>query len=170
MKNAMIATLLALALASGAAHAQQKGVLESTLEQHRVGKAADGREALETAASVKPGDVIEYVAAYHNTGRAPVTGVQATVPVPPNTEFVPGSARPADAQASLDGTHYSAMPLVRKVVRDGKTIEEQVPVREYRYLRWKVPQIAGDQTVRLTARVRVLEDTSPPNAGKGGGK
>jgi hypothetical protein len=92
------------------------------------------------------------------------------VPVPPNTEFVPGSARPANAQASLDGTTYAAMPLVRKVVREGKTIEEQVPVREYRYLRWSVPQIPADQTARFTARVRVLDDTSPPAAGKGGGK
>jgi uncharacterized repeat protein (TIGR01451 family) len=170
MKQLVYGATLALALACGNAQAQQKGPLDSTLEQHRVVQAADGRETLEPAASVKPGDVIEYVATYHNTGRAPVTGVQATVPIPPNTEFVPGSARPADVKASVDGARYAAPPLMRKVVRDGKTVEEPVPVREYRYLRWSADRIGADQSVRFSARVRVVNDASPPPAAKGGGR
>jgi uncharacterized repeat protein (TIGR01451 family) len=168
MSNRWSQALLAAAFACGVAYAQQKGPLESTLEQFKVVKAADGREALEPAASVRPGDVIEYVATYRNTGRAPVTGVQATVPVPPNTEYVPGSTRPADAKASVDGTAFAAMPLVRKAVRDGKTVEERIPYREYHYLRWSSPEIAAGQSARFTARVRVLDDASPPAAAKGG--
>lgn len=169
MKQWIYRAMLAVAIASGAAHAQQKGPLESTLEQHKVVKAADGRESLVPATSVRPGDVIEYVATYRNTGRAPITGVEATVPVPPNTEYVDGSARPGDAKASVDGRVYAAMPLKRQVVRDGKTVDEIVPTRQYRYLRWSAPQIPGEKSVSFTARVRVLDDASPP-AAKAGGK
>src|SRR3954466_5929555 len=148
MNRLMHRVMLALAITIGVAHAQQKGPLESTLEQHKVVRAADGKETLAAASSVRPGDVIEYVATYRNTGRAPLTGVEATLPIPPNTEFVPGSARPATARASVDGATYAALPLMRKVVRGGKTVEEPVPTREYRYLRWSAPQIAGEQSVR----------------------
>jgi hypothetical protein len=59
---------------------------------------------------------------------------------------------------------------MRKVVRDGKTVEEPVPVREYRYLRWSADRIGADQSVRFSARVRVVNDASPPPAAKGGGR
>jgi len=170
MKTIVYTWTLAFAVAAASAHAQQKGPLESTLEQRKVVRAADGGESLAPAASVKPGDVIEYVATYRNTGRAPITGVEATMPIPSNTEFVAGSARPESAKASLDGATYASMPLVRKVVRDGKTVEEPIPAREYRYLRWSAPELRGEQSVRFTARVKVLEDTSPQPSGKGGGK
>src|SRR4051812_3158300 len=171
MKKLVCAATLLLAMAAGAAQAQQqKGPLESTLEQRKVVRAADGAESLGSATSVKPGDVIEYVATYRNTGRAPITGVEATMPIPPNTEFVAGSARPASAKASVDGVSYAPMPLVRKLVRDGKTVEEPIPAREYRYLRWSAAELRGEQSVRFTARVKVLEDTSPQPSGKGGGK
>ena len=169
MKQWVYRAMLAVAIAVGVAHAQQKGPLESTLEQHKVAKAADGREALVPATGVRPGDVIEYAATYRNTGRAPITGVQATVPIPPNTEYVAGSANPQDAKASVDGVTYAAMPLKRQVVRDGKTVDELVPTREYRYLRWSAPQVAGEKSVTFTARVRVLDDASPrapPAAGR----
>jgi len=159
MNRLVYRAVIVLAIASGAAHAQQKGPLESTLEQHKVVRAADGSESLAPAAAVKPGDVIEYVATYRNSGRAPITGVEATVPVPPNTEYVAGSARPATGKASVDGTTYAPMPLVRKVMRDGKSAEEPVPMRDYRYLRWSAPELGANQSVRFTARVRVLEDT-----------
>lgn len=169
MKQWMYRAMLAVAFAAGVAHAQQKGPLESTLEQHKVAKAADGRESLVPATGVRPGDVIEYAATYRNTGRAPITGVQATVPIPANTEYVAGSANPRGAKASVDGVTYAPMPLKRQVVRDGKTVDEPVPTREYRYLRWSAPQVAGEQSVTFTARVRVLDDASPrapPGAGR----
>lgn len=162
MKQWVYRAMLAVAIAVGVAHAQQKGPLESTLEQHKVAKAADGRDTLVPATSVRPGDVIEYAATYRNTGRAAITGVQATVPIPTNTEYVAGSANPQDAKASIDGVTYAAMPLKRQVVRDGKTVEELVPTRQYRYLRWSAPEVAGEKSVTFTARVRVLDDASPP--------
>ena len=171
MNNLVRAAMLLVAMASAAAQAQQqKGPLESTLEQRKVVRAADGAESLAPAGSVKPGDVIEYLATYRNSGRAPITGVEATMPIPPNTEFVPGSAKPGSAKASVDGVSYAPLPLVRKVVRDGKTVEEAIPTREYRYLRWSAAELRGEQSVRFTARVKVLEDTSPHASGMGGGR
>ncbi len=132
---------------------------------------AAGRESLADAADAKPGDVIEYVATYRNTGKAAVTGMQATMPVPPQTEFIAGSARPAQAKASLDGRSFADIPLKRTVERDGRRIEVEVPYREYRYLRWFAGELGGGKSAAFTARVRVIDDRAPDEPGsKGGGK
>jgi len=127
------------------------------LESRKVVAAADGKETFAAAESAKPGDVIEYTATYRNTTRQAIKGLEATIPVPSNTEFVAGSQRPAQAKASLDARTWGDMPLKRKVVRDGREVEEQVPVREYRYLRWFPGELGGDKTMTFTARVRVVQ-------------
>jgi len=68
----------------------------------------------------------------------------------------------------LDGKAYAAMPLMRKVVRDGKSVEEEVPYREYRFLRWFPGELGGDKTASFAARVKVLADTTPGEAGSKG--
>jgi hypothetical protein len=49
------------------------------------------------------------------------------------------------------------MPLKRKAMRDGREIEEAVPVRDYRYLRWYPGELGGEKAMTFTARVRVVE-------------
>ena len=168
-------TLLAAAiLAAAFAHAQTapkaNGPLETRLEQQKVTRAADGREVLVAADAVRPGEVIEYTATYRNTGRQPLRNVEATLPIPPNTEFVPGSLKPANAKASLDGRAFADMPLKRRVTRDGRQVQEEVPVREYRALRWYPGELAPEKTVAYTARVKVIEDRTPGAPGQGGGR
>ena len=93
------------------------------------------------------------------------------LPIPANTEYVAGSAKPGAAKASVDAHAFGALPLKRRVVRDGKEVEESVPLREYRYLRWYPGELAADQSVSFTARVKVLEDTGPDATNnRGGGK
>lgn len=173
MTRTLTATALMLAFAllgPGAALAQRAAdPLESRLEARKV-VIADGRETLADAATVKPGDVIEYVATYRNTGTRPITGLQATVPVPPDTEFVPGTARPAQAQASLDGRTFAAIPLKRMATRNGRQVEEQVPYREYRYLRWTAGELGSGKALAFTARVRVVDDRTPSEPGSKGGR
>jgi uncharacterized repeat protein (TIGR01451 family) len=173
MKNVTVGCLaLMLAVLAPAAAMAQKPAepLESRLDARKV-VLVDGRESLVDAAAVRPGDLIEYVATYRNTGKGAITGLQATVPIPPQTEFVPGSARPAQAQASVDGRNFAAIPLKRTVTRAGKQIEEQVPFREYRALRWFAGELVGGSTAAFTARVRVIDDRAPSEPGsKGGGK
>lgn len=151
---------LALLLAAGSAQAQQapaKGPVETTLEARKVVRAADGKETLAPAETAKPGDVIEYAATYRNTSRQAVKSLQATLPIPANTEFVPGSVKPAGARASVDGATFAEIPLKRRVTRDGRQVEEQVPYREYRYLRWYPGELGGDKAVSFNARVKVIE-------------
>jgi uncharacterized repeat protein (TIGR01451 family) len=174
MKKTLSAALAlaALALFGATASLAQKagGPLESQLVARKV-VVAEGRESLADAGTVKPGDVIEYVATYRNAGKDAITGLQATIPIPPQTEFIPGTARPARARASLDGRSFADIPLKRTVTRDGKQIEEQVPYREYRALRWFAGELGAGKTADFTARVKVIDDRTPSEPGsKGGGK
>lgn len=174
MTKNLIAALMALAVGLAAAPAVVAqgtgGPLESRLEARKVIRAADGKESLAAADAAKPGDVIEYVATYRNGGAGAITGLQATMPIPPGTEFIPGTTRPATAAASLDGRAFSPIPLRRTVTRDGKQVAEPVPYREYRALRWNARELGGGKELAFTARVRVIDDRTPGEPGsKGGG-
>jgi len=169
---AQMAAFLLVAFAAPAALAQKAPEpLQSQLEARKVVVTA-GRESLVDAANAKPGDVIEYRATYRNTGKVALGNLEATLPIPANTEFIEGSARPATARASTDGVAFSAMPLKRKVrTAAGVEVEQPVPLAEYRALRWYPGALAGEATVTFTARVKVSDDRSPPPApAKGGGK
>ena len=152
-----------------AVSAQTPGPLETRLAQQKVVRSADGKESTAAADTVRPGDVIEYTATYRNTGKQPLRKLEATLPIPPNTELLPGSARPANARASLDGRTFADMPLKRTVVRDGKQVQEDVPLREYRALRWYPDELGPDKTVAYTARVRVIDDRAAPHGDPKGG-
>ena len=172
---ASVVATLALGLIAVPAWAQQPKAapqpLETQLEARKVVRANDGKEALGPADGARPGDVIEYAATYRNIGKQPLAKLEATLPIPANTEFIPGSARPAAAKASVDGRTFQDPPLKRVIRREGRDVEEQVPVREYRYLRWYPGALEGGQAVTYTARVRVIDDRAPSEPGsKGGGK
>ncbi len=141
------------------ARAQDKPAnpVEAKLDVRKVARSADGREHLVDAESVKPGDVLEYVVIYRNRSAAAVSDFMATLPIPESTEFVQGSDRPAGARASLDTRQFAAVPLKRKVRREGREVEEAVPLREYRALRWAAPRLGPGVTLTFSARVKVLE-------------
>ena len=169
-----IALFAAAILAAGFAHAQTapkaNGPLETRLEQQKVTRAGDGKEVLVAAEAVQPGEVIQYTATYRNTSRQALRNVEATLPIPSNTEFVPGSLNPGNAKASLDGRAFAHMPLKRTVTRNGKQVQEEVPVREYRALRWYPGELAPEKTVAYTARVKVIDDRAPLASGQGSGR
>jgi len=152
MYAALLAGLAALPLASAADEA-----VRTTLEARKVVLGADGRERFAAAETAKPGDVIEYVVTSRNTGRETVRDLQATLPIPANTELIEGSARPAGAKASLDAQRFDYMPLMRGAVRGGRPVVEPVPAREYRYLRWSAAELPAQRSLTFAARVRVLE-------------
>lgn len=170
MKTMLRAMVLALACAAAqGAYAQSKGAVETSLEAHKVERAADGRETLAPAPSARPGDVIEYAATYRNGGKQVVRDLEATLPIPANTEYVEGTVQPAQAKASVDANAFGALPLKRRVVRDGKPVEETVPLREYRYLRWYPGDLEPGKSVTFTARVKVIEEAAPDAKTGGGG-
>ena len=150
----------AVILAAGLSVQAEEGAkapVEVRLDVERIVRAPDGRESRASADTAKPGDILEYVVTYRNTTREPVRELKATLPIPPATELVPGSARPATARASLDSRDFGAMPLKRKVKRDGREVEESVPLHEYRYLRWSIAELHAGESMTFTARVKVLE-------------
>jgi len=159
-----------VAASAACAWGQGREPVETRLEARKVVRDAEGREGFVAAEGVKPGETIEYVATYRNTGKQPVSGLAATLPIPVSTEYVAGTARPANAMASVDGATFSAPPLKRRVVRDGKSVEEEIPAREYRYLRWFPGELGGDKSLSFTARVRVVDAEAPPSTQKAGAK
>lgn len=164
MEGRIAAGLAALVLAGSlATHAFAQpaaGPLESRLDARKV-VVEGGTERLVDAAGARPGDVIEYAATYRNNGREAIRDLQATLPIPRETEWIAGSARPSGAQASLDGQSFAAMPLKRKVAKAGQSVDEDVPLRDYRALRWRLAELAPGKSVTYTARVRVVDDRSP---------
>lgn len=117
----------------------------------------NGKEAREKAERVKPGEVLEYVAVYENKDKAAVRGVMATLPIPSGTEYVPASENPKDFEISTDGKEFGKYPLMRKT-KDarGQEVMTRVPVKEYRFLRWALGDLAPGAKKSVKARVKVV--------------
>jgi len=159
--SSQVAAAACIAVFALNAAAQQANPVASRLEARKVVVAADGKESLVAAESARPGDVIEYTATYSNAGRSAVRNLEATLPIPHDTELVAGSARPGGARASLDASTFAAMPLRRKAMVGGREVESDVPLSEYRALRWSPAELGGGQSLTYSARVRVVTDRAP---------
>jgi uncharacterized repeat protein (TIGR01451 family) len=152
---------LALVAITGSALAD--GPLSATLEAHKISVAADGSERQAPAQGAAPGDLIEYRATYRNSSSTVLRGVVATLPVPADCEYVAGTAA-RGAQASVDGKNFTSLPLMRRVrLADGREQMQQVPVSEYRFLRWTLGDIAANGASTVTARVRVAATPNSAN-------
>ena len=131
------------------------------MTQMRVVTDAGGKETLQDASSIRPGDIVEYRVTYTNNGKQPVKDLVATMPLPVETEYLPKTAKPgvAIAQAAAVDGRYAPEPLMRKVA--GKTDAQPVPYTEYRSLRWPLGQLPAGGVTEVSARVRVLTSTAP---------
>jgi uncharacterized repeat protein (TIGR01451 family) len=116
----------------------------------------NGKEVMVSAEKSAPGDIVQYTVTYKNADKAPAKQVLATLPIPAGTEYVSGTANPSGALASTDGTNFSPIPLKRMIKNsEGKTVEQEVPVSEYRALRWSLGELAGGASRSVSARVRI---------------
>ena len=165
---------IAIAVAAGAvsrpAHAAGNpakpaaGSVAVELSAQRVTK-DQGKEVLVPADEAKPGELIEYRALYRNDGASDAKGLMATLPIPRGTQYVAGSALPRRVEASLDGHTFAAVPLKRTVkTPDGRTVEQEVPVAEYRALRWPLGALPSRDQRTVSARVRVETTNVAVNA------
>lgn len=143
------------------ADSPKKDVVENAgvqidLKAFKVVVGKDGKESFAPADEAKPAEVLEYRAVYFNPSKTAVSNLGAKIPIPSGTEYLPGTAKPASAHASLDGVKYAPMPLMRKVKRaDGTEVEEKVPYREYRSLLWEFKELGGEKAATASARVRL---------------
>ena len=141
--------------AQPAARAAAVEPVEIRLERSKVA-VVDGKEVLQPSSTVKPGEVLRETATYTNRSATSVSKVEATLPIPANTEYVVGSAQPQNVLASTDGKTFAAMSLKRKNVgANGVVTEVLVPVTEYRFLRWSVGTLAAGKSAVVSARVKV---------------
>lgn len=166
MKHKLVTFALVLAATLSTAFplmAAVKGSVVVELKGFKVSKAADGKETFVSAEKAKPGDVIEYRAVYRNKGKEKVTNVKGIIPVPKGTEFVPGSAKPAQITASLDDKEYAPLPLKRKVILpSGKEEMQNVPYEEYRFIRWDLKSLDPGKSSSVSMRVKVSTETPKP--------
>jgi len=135
-----------------------KSPLLITLSQKHIVVDAKGNETLENVTKVKPGDILEYSAIYHNRSKQALSGVKASLPVPKGLIYIKQSAKPSAVQASTDGVKYAAEPLKRmEKLPSGKEQEVDVPYAEYRGLQWQLGEFPANKQVTVSARMRVIE-------------
>ena len=151
MKNRSITFLVfALLVTATAAFGQVK----VDLKQFKVVD-VNGKQELVSTDKAKPGEVIEYVATYHNTGKTAVKNVVGTIPVPNGMEFTPEPTQKAPDMAAASDGKFGPVPLKHKALRNGVQVEEVLPYSAYRALQWKIGTMAPDQKVELKARVKL---------------
>ena len=161
--------LTGLSLLVSSAYAEPQRDVLVTMEVKKVVKGDDGKEMLLSADQAKPGDILQYTATYTNKTNKSWRDLEATIPIPTYTEYVPASSRPAGAKASLDGQSFQSIPLRRKVKQaDGKEVTQLIPYGEYRALRWFVGKLSENQELKFSTRVKLLSNEAPaaPSAGK----
>ena len=146
-KTLALSTVLGISLANGANAAE---ALSVNLQAKQI-VTENGKQVLKTVNRANSGDVIQNQAIYRNNIQKPMTDLALTLPVPANMVYV-SSSSPAPTQASLDGKKFENLPIMRKV--NGKMVE--VPVSQYRALRWIVKTLPAQQstTVSLNAKVQ----------------
>ena len=155
-RTAALATAIAWLAGHAAIGVAQQPDVQVVLTQQKVRVGTDGKEILEPAERAAPGDVIEYRATYTNRTKDTVRNLVATLPVPRETVYEANSARPAGVLASSGGT-YGPVPLKRTVRgADGREVERDVPLSEYRSLQWSVGQLAAGASTTVSARMRLV--------------
>jgi uncharacterized repeat protein (TIGR01451 family) len=152
--NAALAFMVAAN--TGSVFAKDAGAqVEGTLNQSRI-VVVNGKETVAAADKVSPGDLLEYKVRYVNKGTGPAKNLVVTLPIPQGLELAPATDSPRAALASLDGQSFEAMPIKRAVKQaDGKEILQDVPLSQYRALRWQVEQLDVGKAANFSARARV---------------
>lgn len=133
----------------------------ANLTARKVVTTAGGSQSYQPADKASPGDVIEYQALYTNQGKTPVKNLIPTMPIPAGMEYIPGSAKPAQVMASLDGKKFEVVPLKRTVtLPNSKQEVREVPYDEYRFVRWSAGDMTAGGSTMVSARTRVSDTGS----------
>jgi hypothetical protein len=171
LQIAAFAFLLCVASVGANAQASKASApdpVEVRLERKKV-VVVDGKEALVSAATARPGDLIVETATYTNRSKKNFR-VEATLPVPQYTEFVAGTASPNGVKASADGNAFGVLPLKRQQKKaNGVVVEQVVPTGEYRALRWSAINLGPEKQFVASARFRLRDsaiETVAQNASK----
>ena len=114
-------------------------------------------EKLVDQSDIEPGQVIQYTAAYRNRSERTLAHLAPTLPIPHGTEFIPESAHPLPAEASIDGKTFEPYPIRRShKLSNGLEVLVDVPASSYRALRWTAGDLTPSSTFTTSARVRIV--------------
>lgn len=138
----LIAFISGLLMAMTAMPAHANDALKMKLSASKVVTNSQGERIYIPVSTAKVGTLIQYKATYSNTLNTAIQNTTVTLPIPTNTEFT-GEAYPPSAQASLDYYNYYDLPLMR--MDNGKLVE--VPLSEYKSLRWEIKYIPPRKAV-----------------------
>jgi uncharacterized repeat protein (TIGR01451 family) len=115
---------------------------------------------LEKAATVNPGEILDWTITSENGGNAPAHDYKTVGQIPKGTALVAGSTT-ADGSASVvysidNGKTYSAQPTIEEKQADGTVKVVPAPVSMYTQLRyeWADPLASGG-TLQASYKVRV---------------
>ena len=156
-RSALRAACLAAALAALHPLAWSQANVQAELVAEKLVRTPAGEVSRQPAAAARPGDTVVYTAKYRNSGKDAARALVATVPVPAGMDYQgtqPGD-KLAPALASLDGRSFAPVPLTRKVRTPQGEVVQQVPLAEYRFLRWNLPELAAGATVSVQLAARV---------------
>lgn len=120
------------------------------LKTYLMSTTADGKPTAQLVTKVKPNDVIEYRATYTNNTAGKINNLAATLPIPAETQFL-AKSQPENAQASTDSINFAPMPLKRK---EGNQMVN-VPLKDYRALRWTIAELPAGKSVTVSAQTRI---------------
>ncbi|OTG69506.1 hypothetical protein B9T25_02755 [Acinetobacter sp. ANC 4470] len=141
---------LILAVNASAETKVVKDPVSVELKTYLVSTSTDGKPTVKLVTKVKPNDVIEYRATYTNNTTGKIKNLAATLPIPVETQFL-AKSKPENAQASTDGMSFAPMPLKRK---EGNQIVN-VPLKDYRALRWTIAELPAGKSVTVSAQTRI---------------
>ena len=146
----------AVLVLAGSVFAETKTTKEPVsveLKTFLISAGTDGKPTSKLVTKVKPNDVIEYRATYTNNTSGKIKNLAATLPIPVETLFL-AKSEPENAQASTDGTNFAPMPLKRK---EGNQMVN-VPLKDYRALRWTIAELPAGKSVTVSAQTRINSD------------
>jgi uncharacterized repeat protein (TIGR01451 family) len=151
---------LAACLALAAPVAAAPRITFAIAQSKEVADPKGGAPTLVPAASVSPGDVVEYVLTYRNEGDQPATDAHIDDPIPKGTVYLANSAAGEGAEItfSSDGgrTFAPAVKLTYEYRLPSGAVEKRVATpAEYTHVRWTLKQVAPGATGKVSFRVRV---------------
>ena len=112
------------------------------------------------AASVSPGDVVEYVLTYANEGDAPALGAKVDDAIPKGTTYLAGTASGDGAEItfSSDGGKTFAPPvkLTYEIRLPSGAVEKRIATPDqYTHVRWTLKSVPPGATGKVAFRVKV---------------
>lgn len=132
-----------LAQPSAATSAKTASPIQTQFKASKVYFLPNGKEELEPASSVSPGDVVEYVAVHRNASQRRLLNVDFAIPIPWGTTLWEGSVKPADGK----------LVLAAQKAKDAKNNDRTKVV-------WRIDRLDPGQSVELKLRVSIDPDPS----------